>query len=375
MRAAVLLWVCVGIAATVHVAVSPVRHNLWPVFRDGGLGWWRGQNIYEGPHYFSYSPAFAALLAPLAALPGVLGNAVFDLGSLALLFFSIRRLTRVVFPAEVLSRHEPAVLALSLIGVLRCVWSSQAHAMSAAMIFFAAATLVEERWWAAAFALALAVHMKLAPVILAGVVALLWPRTMSWRIAAALGAWGLLPFACGQPERALAMYGEWAARLRWLAARRFPSFRDVWHLFELVQAAVPMAVYRAIQGLCGLAVLFWTWRLRRRGVAGRWLVSGVFAITICYMLLFGPAVEFTQYPLLAPWVSAALLAQWPHPRTRWALLTIFVATMIAGFGAVEDYLARLLHSPAPEALITLGTAGFAAWVVRSWRRAPDASRA
>lgn len=370
LRASTLAWILVGIAASVHVVVSPERHNLWPVFRNGALGWWSGENIYEGAVYFRYSPVFAVLLAPLAALPGTLGNILFDVGGLGLLFHATRRLVRVVFPETVLSRNEPAVLMLSVIGLVRCVWSSQAHTWSAALIFLAAAALVEHRWWAAAFALGLAVHLKLAPIILAGVVVATWPPALTWRLPAAIASWAVLPLVRGRPGQAFEMYGEWFARLQVLASRRFPSFRDAWHVLEVVHVSVPVMAYRVLQVVAGLWVVLWTVRLRRRGVDAVWLVSGSFALTIGYMLVLGPAVEFVQYPLLAPWVSAALVAAWPRPRARFALGAIFVLTMVAGIGAVEDALGGILRSHVSEALITLGTMAFGAWVVLTWRRAP-----
>lgn len=370
LGAATVAWILVGIAASVHVIVSPERHSLWPVFRAGAQSWWNGRNIYVGAQYFTYSPAFAVLLAPLAVLPGVLGNILFDLGGLALLFYATRRLTRRVFPEPVLSHYEPAVLLLSLAPVVRSVWSSQAHTWSAALIFLAAAALVEQRWWAAAFCLALAVHLKLSPVVLAGMVAVIWPRVMSWRLPAALGAWALLPVVRGDPRQAMRMYGQWLERLQVQAARRYPSFRDVRHVFEVVNVQVPVTAYNALQVVAGLGVLLWAWRLHRRGVENVWLVSGIFALTIAYMLLFGPAVEFVQYPLLAPWISAAFLAAWPRPGPRLALGGIFVLTMITGIGAVEDVLGTALHSQVPEVLITLGTLAFGAWVVLAWQLRP-----
>jgi hypothetical protein len=272
----------------------------------------------------------------------------------------------VVFPEPVLSRNEPAVLLLSLAGVIRSVWSSQAHLWSAALVFLTAAALVEGRWWSAAFSLALAVHLKLSPLVLAGIVAALWTRKMSGRLLLALGAWTALPFVRGRPIQVAGMYGEWLARLRTLTLLRLPAQRDVFHLFEILGVSLPVGAYRALQILAGLFVLGWAWRLQRRGLPAEWLVSGAFALTIAYMLALGPAVEFVQYPLLAPWVSGAVLAA-ESRRERFTLAVIFGMTMVAGFGAVEDALGRWVGSEAPQSLITLGTLAFAAWVVLKWR--------
>jgi len=368
--AARFAWGLAALASTVKVLVSPDRHTLWLVFRKGALGWWAGENIYVNrTDYFNYSPAFAALVAPFVAL-GVVGNVLFNVAGLALLYFAILRLTRVVFPEPVLSRNAPVVLLLSLVGVLRAVWSSQAHTWSAAFVFLAAVAIVERRWWASAFALALSIHLKLAPIALAAVVAVVWPAAMAWRVPLAILAVAAVPFVRGHPAEVLAMYPQWRDWLEKFSRIRFPSFRDARHLFEIAGVATPLGAYRVVQAAALLAVLFWAWRLARRRVETRWLVSGAFALTIAYLLVLGPAVEFTQYPMLAPWVSAAWVAAWPRPRGRWLLGAVWGLTMVAGFGAVEDLFAGLLRSPAPEAAITVGTAAFGVWVVRAWRRAP-----
>ena len=363
-------WIFAAVASTIKVLVSPDQHTLWLVFRKGALGWWAGENIYVNrTDYFNYSPAFAALVAPFVAL-GVAGNVLFNVAGLALLYFAICRLVRTVFPEPVLSRAEAAVLLLSLVGVLRSLWSSQAHTWTAAFLFLAAAAIVERRWWAAALALGLSVHLKLAPIALAAVVAVVWPAAMAWRLPLAILAIAAVPFLRGHPAEVLAMYPQWRDWLEKFSQIRFPSFRDARHLFEIAGVATPLGAYRALQGAALLAVAFWAWRLARRGVETRWLVSGAFALTTVYLLVLGPAVEFTQYPALAPWVSAAWLAAWPRPRERWLLGAIWALTMVAGFGAVEDVFVGLFASRLPEAAITLGTAAFGAWIVWAWRKAP-----
>ncbi len=76
-----------------------------------------------------------------------------------------------------------------------------------------------------------------------------------------------------------------------------------------------------------------------------------------------------ECPLLAAWVSAAMLAARPRSRERRALAVVYAMTMVAGFGAVEICLGKLIRSKAPESLITLGAIAFGVWVVLKWRRA------
>jgi hypothetical protein len=197
---------------------------------------------------------------------------------------------------------------------------------------------------------------------------------MSGRLLLALAAWTALPWITGRPGRVLNMYRDWLSRLVSLTTLRLPSQRDVLHLFEIGNVPALLGVYRALQVLGGLLVLMWTLRLRARGAPAVWAVSGAFALTIAYMLALGPAVEFAQYPLLAPWVSAALLAA-DRGSPEWlALVLVYLTTMVAGWGRVEDALSRLIRSPAPESLITLGTVAFAVWVILAWRRAPTVSK-
>jgi len=89
-----LLFLGLGVA----LALNPRRCIDFTVFRTAGARWLAGTSLYraeDGPMPFKYAPPVAALLAPLALLPRVVGAVLWNTGSVLMLLLSLRRLSRV----------------------------------------------------------------------------------------------------------------------------------------------------------------------------------------------------------------------------------------------------------------------------------------
>jgi hypothetical protein len=137
-------------------------------------------------------------------------------------------------------------------------------------------------------------------------------------LAVAVGM--LLPFLTRPPAAVCEQYRGWAGHLVGSAGERWPGFRDAWTAWLLVRHAargeaglpalrqpIDAPAYRAVQGLGGLAVLAGCLRLRRRGVAGRALVTETLALGTAWLMLLGPAVEAPTYVFLAPFLAWAVV--------------------------------------------------------------------
>ena len=57
------------IAVLVRVWIQPGRHTVFGVYREAGMRWLEGNEIYVRVGKFLYSPLAAALFAPFAILP------------------------------------------------------------------------------------------------------------------------------------------------------------------------------------------------------------------------------------------------------------------------------------------------------------------
>ena len=79
-------------------------------------------------------------------------------------------------------------------------------------------------------------------------------------------------------------------------------------------------------------------------------------------MLFGPAVEYNTFVVLAPTATWALLTAVETARGKVSACTAFVMTMLLGAGTVERSLAAVTGAAA--VILPVGTAVFLMWLVR-----------
>ncbi len=355
-------WGLVTLATCLKVIGSPQRQH-YTFFRTAALNWWDGVSLYihEGG-LFRYPPVFALVVSPFAVLPQGLGNVLFVLASMLVWLLGVIALTHGVLPGRWTTERRAALVLLALPGVMRGVWSSQSHALSAACIFLALAALSHRRHGVMAVLLALAIHVKLAPVVLAGVLVLTRPR-LAMPIASACLLLGAVPFLTAPPGQVVAEYWAWLRHLTESSSERWPSFRDVWNLWELSGLPFYLPAYRAIQVFAGVAVAALCYQAERRGGCERRRLTFCAGLVSCYMLAFGPAVEFNQFVLLSPFLAYWLLERAASSAHRRFLCVIYVMTLVIGWGSVERALIRATGIQFWTGVSTLGVLLFAAWLI------------
>ena len=356
-------WGLVTLATCLKVIGSPHRQH-YTFFRTAALNWWDGVSLYiHDGGLFRYPPLFALLVSPFAILPQGLGNVLFILSSMALWLLGVLALTHGVLPGRWTAERRAALVLLALPGVMRGVWSSQSHALSAACLFLALAALSRHRHLLAAVLLAVAVHIKLAPVALVGVLVLMRPG-LALPAAAACVLVGAIPFLTAPPAFVLAEYTAWGRHLLHSSSERWTSFRDVWHLWELTGLPFHLPAYRLAQIVAAALVAFLCVRVERAGGCARRRLSFCAGLTFSYMLAFGPAVEFNQFVLLSPFLAWPLLERGLPRGERLFLGAIYLMTLVMGWGSVERTLIRVSGWPFWSGVSTLGVLLFAGWLVR-----------
>ncbi|ANM29703.1 hypothetical protein ABI59_09110 [Acidobacteria bacterium Mor1] len=366
-------WGLITLATCLKVIGSPHRQH-FTFFRAAALNWWDGVSLYiHDGGLFRYPPVFALLVSPFAILPQGVGNVLFILASMALWLLGVLALTHGVLPGRWTTERRAALVLLALPGVMRGVWSSQSHALSAACLFLALAALSRRRLMSAAALLAVAIHIKLAPVALAGVLVLIRPR-LALPAAAACALVGALPFLTAPPSFVVTEYVAWMSHLANSSAERWTSFRDAWHLWELSGLPFHLPSYRLCQVVAGLAVAVLCVAVERAGGCERRRLTFCAGVTFAYMLAFGPAVEFNQFVLLSPFLAWALLEPGLPRLERQFLGGIYLMTLVMGWGSVERALVRGSGWPLWAGASTLGVLLFAGWLIarRSSFQADDA---
>ena len=135
--------------------------NDFAIFRASFWNLIAGRDLYvlrldQAHDYFKYSPTFALLFAPFAALPFVVGLFCWNVVNALAIFFALRLL---------LPRHQAGLAqALVFLPTLRSMQSSQSNAMVAALIIVAFVSFERGWLWRGGIAIALGAVTKIFPL-------------------------------------------------------------------------------------------------------------------------------------------------------------------------------------------------------------------
>jgi hypothetical protein len=389
LRLALALWLALGAAVTVRVLVRPASHSVFPIFALSSVHWWQDLPLYvKYPplDYFRYPPVCAVALTPLSALGLRAGGVLWSWLGLAVLLLGLQRYARAVMAPAWTRRALALFLALAALGALRGLWNAQSNALVVGLLLLAgvqvaqAAGSEQERngtgrdWWLAAVLLAVAVWVKLTPLVPALLLCALWPRQLAGRFLVVLAAGGLLPFLTRPPAIVVQHYHDWLDHLTTTAGDRWLGFRDGWTVWLALEQmitgqsgplplreALDSLVYRVVQVFSGLAVLAWCLWQQRRGLGPRLLTHVSLSMGMGWLMLFGPATEHATYVFLTPALCWGLVERDAWPRGRRLIGAAFVLVMILGWGALTRPLEPVV--PLLVASLPLGAALFMAWLV------------
>lgn len=324
-QAAVLVWVLALTVVCIRVLVDRLeRGNVYLVFAQAGRDWLQGESLYyDAAYLFRYPPAAAVLFAPFAQLPDRLGGLLWRLLGVAALAGAWHYWRR--SPAAVGWSHRwDGLFWLSLLPlVLGNVNNGQSNVLLAALLVTATAAVTQQAWWLAAACLAAAIHLKLYPIALALLLAILYPRPLAWRLAVCIAVGVILPFSFQSPEYVWAQYAQFLAYSPTDQRMHLPlaeGNRDLWMLIRAWQIPLPIVGYRLLQAGTALGLAVLAWRLRRPQTALAPVL--LLGLSLGWMLLFGPATESATYMLAAPGLAYALVMMWQGDWQPWLRLVL-----------------------------------------------------
>ena len=181
--------------------------HVWKIYRASVPHLIAGQDLYAAypalyHDFFKYSPTFALLFAPFAALPNSLALVAWNLLNAFALYLALDRLLP--------GREGTTALALGTLAFLLPTDGCQVNPLVAALMVLAFVALERGRQLPGALAIALGAAIKVFPLA-AAPFALFHPRR--WRFAMVLAAVGgamlLLPLLVISPGQLLAQYASW----------------------------------------------------------------------------------------------------------------------------------------------------------------------
>ena len=378
------LWVVLLLVTLIRSLVKPGSGTVFPIFHTAGNRWMHGENLYSGGIDYLYSPLIAALFSPLAALPLWLANVIWRIGVMATYLAAVRAWL-CDGAGRIPAKNHPLVFLLLLPLSIGSINNAQANPLVISLVMFALIATRSARWAVAALCLGMVTYLKIYPLAAGLLLCVIFPQKFSWRLVAALFVLGALSFILQKPAYVAEQYHHWIAT-RSVDERHGNVMmrpRDLWTLLAACGIELNMRLYFFIQILGGgvIAVLCFIGRLKKWG--NDRLLTLIFTLVCCWMLLLGPATESSTYILLAPAVSFAAAEAFSRPFPRWmcALITT-VLTILIGGAAFIAFAGRRrdLWSMSIQQIGTVLFVVFAvAWVFKDslWRKseAPEASAA
>ena len=376
-RVVALVWLCALLAICARVAVSPQRQSSYAKdYAPAGRHWLQGAEIYSHRHHFVYSPPVAAFFAVFAALPGTAGDILWRVSCGGLLLgaaagWLASPLSGLGSPTTQRWKGfaRPAGLLLFLPLAVGNLNLGQMNVLVLALAVGGMLAAARERWTAAAVLLAAVAFLKIYPLALGLLLALLYPRQLSWRLALALLGGFVISFGLQHPLYVWTEYRHWFVVLGHddrLDVDLYATWRDFGYLLRAGGVPLSDHAYRIMEVASGGALAAFLWLGQRRG---RWskdqLLGGTFCLACAWMMLFGPATEAATYVVLALPVCGLLVASWTLPpgpgvSMRRALLVavyllLFLADVANGwFHGLTHHLFMRALQPVAALVFTVG---------------------
>ncbi len=383
-RAVFWLWVIVLLAICTRVAIRPERQSSYAKdYAPAGRHWLQSAEIYNHRHHFVYSPPVAAFFAVFAALPATVGDIAWRLFSaLLLLGAAIGWLAN---PLSSLGSRpaqswrgppRPTGLLLLLPLAVGNLNLGQMNVMVLALVVFGVLTVAQERWTTAAILLAAVAFLKIYPLAIGLLLALLWPRQLSWRLALALVGLFFVSFGLQSPGYVWAEYHHWFRVLGGddrLDVDLYATWRDFGYLLRACGVPLSDFAYRIMEVASGgaLALFLWLGQRRYHWERGR-LLGGVFCLGCAWMMLFGPATEAATYVVLSLPVCGLLVTAWSLPlepeRTASRVVFTTAYTLLLLADVAQSWFHDLTHHLFMRALQPVAALLFAGGVVWSLLR-------
>ncbi len=366
-RGAWIVWACFALLVVVARLDSVYSlENVFAIYREAGLRWLQGQDLYPAQFRFNYFPPSAVLLAGWSWLPFGLGGALWRIANIAVFAFGLWTLSHHTDPTPSSRRFLIATVVTVVLSASAARYGQMTLAMAglmmAAVVYAEAGALRR-----AAVCIALAVALKPLAVVLLLLLVVIYPRLL-WRTGVALAVLFLLPFLF---QHADYVWRQYAAVPDMLATRAQPNYdwqQNIFGLLDKLSWTATDGGQAVASGAIAVLVLLLCWRVRRHAPAIGVALS-VYALASCYILLFGSGTERNTYAMLAPVIGLVAAAAWDaRDRRLLGLISAVILIMLLSYTLQHAYPHTVLAMAKPIAcLVLLG------WLVLTALRAPRAA--
>ena len=346
-----VVYVAAALVVTIQRGVFQFAND-FAIFRASFWNLIAGRDLYvlrldQAHDYFKYSPSFALLFAPFAALPFAVGLFLWNVVNALALFFALRLL---------LPRDKAAIAqALVFLPTLRSMQSSQSNALMAALIIFAF-VCYERGWlWRAGIAVGLGAVTKIFPLA-----ALIFALPRRDRVRAvlisilAIVVLLALPLLAVSPQELVAQYQSWSALEKTETIQLGSSVMGLFRDAGLGWPAWPIQ-------LAGCAILLYVLLARLRDWDDRMVRLQFLAFVMVFCVIFNHRAE-RQSAVIA--ISGLVIWYLASPRAAWRtslFVIVYALVSLTGTGFIPGAIKRvLLHQvrfPIPLTVLWLAMLG------------------
>ncbi len=315
-RLAICVWFILLAGVLGRVAVDrTTAQSVVPIYMLGGERWWNSEPLYGPPpgtmDVFRNPPGFAALFAPLSQLPPRVVGLGWRIFGITLFILGLRRFLAAVNPVSLSPRAEATVWIIAAFVVLPAFNNGQVNLPLVTGCLLGTAAAARRFWWQASGWTMFAVWLKGYPIALTGLLVLLAPTRLGWRMPLALAAFLAWPYAIRDSN----YIGEQTEAF--LAASKQDDRSDAplgrtmkgWTYLVRVTTdeSVPTAGLQLVAVLAGSLLAGVIIRARLRDGATPELFGFTLCLALLWMVLFGPATEWNTYSIVAPvgWLLVA----------------------------------------------------------------------
>jgi hypothetical protein len=368
---AAVLWASLLAVVCVRGVLQPTSHSLYPTYARAGAEWLSRGIVYhehwQAPYdQYRYSPLVSAFLSPFSLLPLWLGSELWRLLNAAVFLGAFGWWLRDATPAVVDLRRKAILFILVCPLALGSLNNGQPNLLVIGLLLAALAAAAGRRWMLSALCVGLSCALKVYPIALGLLLAVVYPRRFAPRLLAALIVLAVLPFALQQPEYVADQYLHWLKRLGHNDRMSWPleaSYRDLWLLIRVARLPLDPTMYLGIQlvSAAGCAALCVAAPLRR--APKEKVLLHVLALGTCWMILCGPATESCTFVILSPALAWAVL--YAPPSVPRLLARLALGLLLAGVLAGALPRTTRLHGLGMQPLgALLLSAAYVLWFVR-----------
>lgn len=353
---AIACWTILLAAVCIKPLFAPTSGTVFITYLTAGEEFAAGRPLYNVIHQFTdnyrYPPIVAVGFVPFTLLPPGIGSVLWRLIGAGLFLTGLGAWAKRLRPDASL----PLLFLLAIPLSIGSLSNAQANTHVAGLMLWGSVLASRGNWMWAASIVAGAALFKGYPIALGGLLALLAPVRFGIPLLLGVAAGLALPYAFQSPEYVSTQYqllfdnlGNDDRSSRPL----FAGYQDFHMLLRVFGINIPRNDYAFVQAATGLAAACLILWLRARGMSRSETALNAYAIGICWMCVFSPAVEASTYIHMAPLMAFELL---PARRPMWLRAAAYSGGGLFFLSAIVFAFPHAVHQP----VIALGILPLAA---------------